>query len=435
LDAELVANAWLDADTVAEGRERLHRALAARSEPGLWNVLAAWEAICTARPASEPLALLAPVLPDLSREEDSLLATVARLALVSCGELDEARARCDALIDVARPRGWLIALAHGSLCRAMALVQAGLVREAEVDARLAFSFKLANSPLPALLWSLFSLVDARVELDEPEQAAAALDRVGLLTGTLPSGALATPRVLASRAGLRLVQHRPADAHADLVAAAEAWRALDVSHPALAAWRVADCEALTVLGDPDEARRLAEAHLELAERVELPGPRGAGLRALALTVDRPAAVGLLRQAVDVLADAPDQLEHVRVLVDLGAALRRSNQRAEAREQLGRALGCAERFGLRRLALRAQVELRAAGARPRRTAVSGLAALTPAEHRVATLAAEGESNREIAQQLYVSRRTVETHLTHVFQKLGLATRADLGVLLSGRAGAGA
>jgi DNA-binding CsgD family transcriptional regulator len=80
-------------------------------------------------------------------------------------------------------------------------------------------------------------------------------------------------------------------------------------------------------------------------------------------------------------------------------------------------------MRALADRARAELLAAGARPRRTACSGWDALTPAERRVATLAAEGRGNREIAQQLFVTRRTVETHLTHVFQKLGVATRAEL------------
>jgi DNA-binding CsgD family transcriptional regulator len=80
-------------------------------------------------------------------------------------------------------------------------------------------------------------------------------------------------------------------------------------------------------------------------------------------------------------------------------------------------------MRRLAECARHHLRAVGARPRRTAISGIASLTPAEHRVATLAAEGHSNPQIAQRLYVTRRTVETHLTHVFQKLDLSTRAEL------------
>jgi len=80
-------------------------------------------------------------------------------------------------------------------------------------------------------------------------------------------------------------------------------------------------------------------------------------------------------------------------------------------------------MRRLARRAHDELRATGARPRRTALAGVDALTPAEHRVATLAAGGHSNRAIAEQLYVTQRTVETHLTHIFQKLDVTSRADL------------
>jgi DNA-binding NarL/FixJ family response regulator len=80
--------------------------------------------------------------------------------------------------------------------------------------------------------------------------------------------------------------------------------------------------------------------------------------------------------------------------------------------------AHRFGAERLLERAQDELRAAGARPRRPARTGVAALTPSEHRVARMAAEGRSNAEIAQELFVSLKTVETHLSHVYKKLALA-----------------
>ena len=109
--------------------------------------------------------------------------------------------------------------------------------------------------------------------------------------------------------------------------------------------------------------------------------------------------------------------------LGAALRRANRRADARPPLRRALELADRHGMRRLARRARNELHAAGGRPRRTALSGIDALTPTEHRVAALAAAGHSNRDIAQRLYVTRRTVETHLTHAYQKLDVTTRHEL------------
>jgi DNA-binding CsgD family transcriptional regulator len=84
-------------------------------------------------------------------------------------------------------------------------------------------------------------------------------------------------------------------------------------------------------------------------------------------------------------------------------------------------------MRLLARRARHELQSAGARPRRAALSGVDALTPAEHRVALLAADGLTNREIAEQLYVTQRTVETHLTHAFQKLDVSSRSELGTVV--------
>ena len=108
----------------------------------------------------------------------------------------------------------------------------------------------------------------------------------------------------------------------------------------------------------------------------------------------------------------------MLVDLGAALRRRGRTEAAREPLREALHLADRDGAVRLAERARAELRAAGARPRRAALTGRDALTPAERRVAALAAEGRTNRQIAQELFVTQRTVETHLTHTFAKLDIA-----------------
>jgi DNA-binding CsgD family transcriptional regulator len=429
LEAELVCDAWLQASTVAEARERTRR-LGSSPPLELWWINRAWVAMCDGRPAAETRALLASAFDAgaLDRDAESLLGTVATFVLIADGDLEAARRHCDALIDVARPRGWLIALAHGSFLRAIALVQAGLIRDAEGDARLAFDFKLANSPPPAVIWALFPLVDALTELGELDDADAALATASLL-GDPPPGALAAPLLLESRARLRLAQQRHADAYADLLEAGERWSALGVGHPGLAAWRVGACEALVALGDVPAARRLAQEHLELAEPIGLPGPRGAGLRALALTVERDEAISVLERAAQLLADSPARLEHARVLVELGATLRRANRRAAARGPLRRGLDLADRGGMRRLAQRARHELHASGARPRRSALSGVDSLTPAEHRVATLAAQGHSNREIAQQLYVTRRTVETHLTHVFQKLDLATRAELGDALRG------
>jgi DNA-binding NarL/FixJ family response regulator len=326
---------------------------------------------------------------------------------------------------MARPRGWLIALAHGGFLRALADMPAGRVDEAAEDARMAYDFKRVNSPPAALLWSILPLADARLEQDELDEAATILAEAAAVPGSLT-----LPMLLERRARLHLARHRPADAHDDLAAAADSWHRIGMRHPGLAAWRVDDCQALAELGDTAAARRLAGEHLDLAARLGLPGPCGAGLRAAAHAAAPDDAIALLTKAVETLEGTPARLELVRALVDLGAALRRASHRATARGPLTRALDLAEHGGMRLLANRARAELLATGARPRRSAASGVDALTPAERRVVALAAGGCGNREIAQQLYVTRRTVETHLTHAFQKLGVTTRAGLAEVMAAR-----
>jgi DNA-binding NarL/FixJ family response regulator len=360
-------------------------------------------------PAERALELLRPVFGGL--EDDSLLGTVACIVLVLDDELDTALAHCDALVDVARPRGWRIALAHGCMIRSLALLRAGRPRDAEADARMAFEYKLPVTPAPAMLWTLTFLIDALTELDELDDAEQQLARADLV-GDPPPGALAGPLFLQARGRLRLAQRRLDEARADLLAAGARNAELGISHPGFATWRADLAEA----GDA----RFAAEHLELAERLGLPGPRGAALRALARDGER---IPLLEEACALLEGSPNRLEHTRALVDLGAALRRANRRNDAREPLRRALDLADRGGMRLLARRARHELQSAGARPRRAALSGVDALTPAEHRVALLAAEGLTNREIAEQLYVTQRTVETHLTHAFQKLDVTSRSEL------------
>jgi DNA-binding NarL/FixJ family response regulator len=131
---------------------------------------------------------------------------------------------------------------------------------------------------------------------------------------------------------------------------------------------------------------------------------------------------------VLTDSSAKLEHAKARTELGAALRRANQRSEAREQLRHALELATICGAAPLAARAGSELLATGARPRRIALSGVASLTPSERRVAEMAAEGPTNREIAQTLYVTQRTVEVHLTSIYRKLAISSRSQLAAALA-------
>ena len=423
LELEMACGMLLSAETVDEGLDlaRMHGQL---DDDVLWRVIAAWALLNDSCPASEVNRLLLPALDAVTppRNAESLVSTTAKFLLIANGELDTARRLCDGLVEVARPQGWLIALAHGSFMRAIALLRLGRVHEARADAQLSFDFKQGNSPPAALVWSLFPLVEALTEMNELDAADAALD-AGHRLGDPPPAGVASTLLLERRAHLRMAQRRYDEAHADLLLAADWWRRLRVQHPGVASWRVDDCEALIALGDPRSARKLALEQLELAERTGLPEARGAALRALAHTAEPADAVRLLEQAVGLLDPSPALLEHTRVLVDLGSMLRRVNRRAAARNPLRRALDLAERGGMLRLAHRARSELRACGARPRRSAVTGLESLTPAERQVADLAAASHSNREIAQRLYVTRRTVETHLTHVFAKLGISGRTEL------------
>jgi DNA-binding CsgD family transcriptional regulator len=166
---------------------------------------------------------------------------------------------------------------------------------------------------------------------------------------------------------------------------------------------------------------------LARAFGAPRALGCALRGAGLVVGGDAGIAYLREAAASLAESDAPLEHARALTDLGSALRRLGQRSEARAPLRRGLELAHRCQAAALATRARTELLATGARPRRPALSGVDALTASERRVAQMAATGLTNRQIAQALFVTARTVEGHLTHVFQKLDLSARTELAAAL--------
>jgi len=148
-----------------------------------------------------------------------------------------------------------------------------------------------------------------------------------------------------------------------------------------------------------------------------------LRVAGLLAGSKGGIDLLREAVTTLAATEARLEHARALMDLGGALRRGGYRKDARDPLREALELAQRGGAGLIAETAHQELVAAGARPRRRAFSGLEALTASERRVAEMAAKSMSNREIAQALFVSEKTVEGHLGKAYRKLDIKSRSEL------------
>jgi DNA-binding CsgD family transcriptional regulator len=181
-------------------------------------------------------------------------------------------------------------------------------------------------------------------------------------------------------------------------------------------------------DPDEVRTLLEWELRAAQEWGTPRAIGVALRAMGLVEGGERGMVLLRESADALRSSPARLDLARSLTDYGAALRRANQRTDARESLREALELAHRCGATAIADLAREELSASGAKPRREMLSGVESLTPSELRVARLAADGMGNREIAQELFVSVKTVETHLGSAYRKLGLSSRRELPEALS-------
>jgi DNA-binding CsgD family transcriptional regulator len=205
-----------------------------------------------------------------------------------------------------------------------------------------------------------------------------------------------------------------------------WRQYGVIGGLAMSWRSDLARALAGRGNYSEARALADEEAVLASRLPSTHAEGNARLAWALCAPSPDP-DELRTAVSLLRDGPRRLALARALLEFGAALRRRREREACREPLSEALDLATRCGARALAERARTELRASGARPRRELRSGRDALTPSELRVARLAAEGRSNREIAQELFVTRKTVETHMSQILQKLDIKSRTAIATAL--------
>jgi ATP/maltotriose-dependent transcriptional regulator MalT len=228
----------------------------------------------------------------------------------------------------------------------------------------------------------------------------------------------------------------------LLAEGRAQEALDVgdkldrdfgfmANAAWATWRPVKARALDLLGRRDEAAALLVEELELARRWGARSAIGRMLRLLG-TVERGDGLEHLHEAATVLAGSTARLEEAKALAALGQTLRRVRRPTEAREPLRRALELAERCGAQALAETARSELYATGARPRRSALSGVDSLTTSERRVADLAAAGQTNRDIAQTLYVTPKTVEVHLGNAYRKLGIRSRRELAGALGSKIG---
>jgi DNA-binding CsgD family transcriptional regulator len=350
--------------------------------------------------------------------------SLATIVLVWAEQYAEAAELLNAAVRECRAAGAGGNLATALTYRAWLALRRGDLRGAEVDART--GVEAADLPLPLLYRLIASgiLVSALVERGARDDAARALAAVEAWA-EMPAMGPATLRL--ARARLRMAQGRTEEALADYLAVGEVASRSGVRSPSILPWRSEAAVAQLVLGDRAAALGLAEEDLALARGFGTPSALGLALRAAGLATGGRRGEELLRNAVDVLAGSEARVEQIRAQTDLGAHLRRANRRAEAREHLRAALDAAHRTGAGALATRAETELRATGARPRSRVLSGLDSLTASERRVADLASEGMTNREIAQALFVTARTVEGHLTQAFRKLDVSSRDELASAL--------
>jgi DNA-binding CsgD family transcriptional regulator len=349
------------------------------------------------------------------------------LTLVMTDRVREARQAIDDLAAAAQARGSRRLRAIASWYAAELALRTGQVSEAE--RRAAEALEVADDEIRACVAGAAGvLVSALTERGAFHQAREVLCTHGLdcELGCSPADA----RLLHARARLWLAEGDFERAHADARELGErgAWQGRP--NPTWGGWRSIASLALAHLGRRSEAAALADAEVELARRFGAPGAVARALHARAVAEpDDGARLALCRRALDALDGHSAVVESARLRLELGSTLARMGRRVDAREALRPALADADACGALLLAKRARRELVATGMRPRRAAFEGAAALTPRQRQICELAAAGKGNKAISRELFLSIKTVETHLAAAYRKLGVSTRTSLRAALAG------
>lgn len=342
------------------------------------------------------------------------------VVLVCCDQLGDAeRLLTHALADAEETGASIAADSYGAV-RAWVRYQRGRLAEAETDARHVLDRADGaglRSPMAAFaVGALTSVLTSRHEL----QAAAAVVHTHDFSASTRRSAIYVP-VLFARGQLH-------GALGDTDTAVE-----DILHGRrlMEDWGLRDAtllqtfEAAALLnraGRTEAARAMTERVLPRVRAFASRRASAAALRARGLTAAPGSAVRFLEEAAELLADSEARLDYAAALVDLGAGLRRCERWARARRTLNNGLAVARRCEAWGLVKAARSELSAMGVRVRVTE-AGAGALTSQEQRVAALAAEGIRNRDIAQTLFVTVKTVEWHLNRAYRKLGITSRHEL------------
>jgi DNA-binding CsgD family transcriptional regulator len=413
----------------AELRE-LHRAAAPGSPArlGAACVLTWHQELWNERPETAGFAALAQDLLDVGPLVDAYGADFTPIAyaatvLADLDQLATADVMLELAIEAAARTGSALAFNQAVTCRAAHAAHRGDFAGAQADARAVLDNVTLTGSWSGRRAASYPLVWALTGRGAYEEAETTLAAHGLDRETGRSLGIDT-NLLIARSILRLHQGRHAEAGDDIAHALEQRRWPNpLSRINTWAPRV-----LAAAGEPDRAREIAARAVAAARAGGFRGPLGIALHSTGLAERGERAVEVLAEAADVLAQSPWRWEHAETLADLGAALRRANRRAEAREPLSRALELATEIEALALAERAREELRATGARSRNVLRTGLDSLTASERRVAAMAADGLTISEMAQRLFVTRKTIETHLYASYRKLDVNSRDALAAVLT-------
>ena len=345
-------------------------------------------------------------------------------SLSACDDYQAAELAFGSMFADARRRGSPSMFAVASQLRARQRLWTGPLDDAVLDARAAVDVWRGARHMQ-LHPATYCLVTALLLQDEPGEAEDAL-----VLGEREPAAIGFFAAWRNTAIGRLAVQHGEDAKA-LEAFLETGRCLvelRAVNPSVLPWRSEAGLAARRLGRHEQARALIAEELALAERWGAPRAIGVARRAAGLLERGDVAVERLRSAVGPLAACGARVAQARTLVELGAAIRRAGRATEARGTLREALVLAEATGAAALARRSREELRLAGGRaPARVDASGNG-LTPSERRVAELAGAGQSNRQIADALFVTAKSVEWHLSNVYRKLDIRGRSQLRAALA-------
>ncbi|WP_066946518.1 helix-turn-helix transcriptional regulator [Streptomyces lushanensis] len=414
--------------TVSAARDRAARLAlppgdtrAQRQKLAMMTVLAAMDGHCAERTVAQ--ARRAMCLPGAELESWSLLASSFVLGLAD--EVGEALDALDGLLRRSQETAAVWTYVLGLSARALVLHSVGAVPDALADAQTAIEITGEERWGDSAAMPRIALATVLLDRDEPARAEELL--LGIGRPRLDRFVIEYHWYLMARARARWALGDRERALGLFLDCGDSLRESRFTNPAFLPWWAEAASLLAVMNRADEAREITEYGADLAAGWGT--ARALGLAALARGVITSGAAGieLLTESVRLLAGSPARSAHARAEFLLGRALLRTGDQRGAREHLRTATDLAQRCGALALAGTSRELLVTAGGRMRRMSASPLDMLTGMERRVAGLAASGESNRSIAESLFVTVRTIETHLTSVYRKLGVSRRTELGAIL--------